>query len=58
VPKIVDWYLEGKINVDDLITHVLPLQRINEAFDLMHSGESLRTVVTYQGLLALKKWRG
>jgi S-(hydroxymethyl)glutathione dehydrogenase / alcohol dehydrogenase len=47
VPKIVDWYMEGKINIDDLITHVLPLQRINEAFDLMHSGESVRTVVTY-----------
>jgi S-(hydroxymethyl)glutathione dehydrogenase / alcohol dehydrogenase len=47
VPKIVDWYMEGKINIDDLITHVLPLQRINEAFDLMHSGESIRTVVTY-----------
>jgi S-(hydroxymethyl)glutathione dehydrogenase/alcohol dehydrogenase len=47
VPKIVDWYMEGKINIDDLITHVLPLQRINEAFDLMHRGESIRTVVTY-----------
>ena len=47
VPKIVDWYMEGKINIDDLITHVLPLQRINEAFALMHSGESIRTVVTY-----------
>jgi len=47
VPKIVDWYMEGKINIDDLITHVVPLQRINEAFALMHSGESIRTVVTY-----------
>jgi len=47
VPKIVDWYMEGKINIDDLITHVLPLQRINEAFDFMHSGESIRTVITY-----------
>jgi S-(hydroxymethyl)glutathione dehydrogenase / alcohol dehydrogenase len=47
VPKIVDWYMEGKINIDDLITHSLPLQRINEAFDLMHSGQSIRTVVTY-----------
>jgi len=47
VPKIVDWFMEGKINIDDLITHSLPLQRINEAFDLMHSGESIRTVVTY-----------
>ena len=47
VPKIVDWYMEGKINIDDLITHVLPLQRINEAFDFMHSGESIRTVIIY-----------
>jgi len=47
VPKIVDWYMEGKINIDDLITHLVPLQRINEAFALMHSGESIRTVVTY-----------
>src|SRR5437762_3132582 len=47
VPKIVDWYMEGKINIDDMITHVLPLERINEAFDLMHNGESIRTVVTY-----------
>ena len=47
VPRIVDWYMEGKINIDDLITHSLPLQRINEAFDLMRSGESIRTVVTY-----------
>jgi S-(hydroxymethyl)glutathione dehydrogenase / alcohol dehydrogenase len=47
VPRIVDWYMDGKINIDDLITHSLPLQRINEAFDLMHSGESIRTVVTY-----------
>jgi S-(hydroxymethyl)glutathione dehydrogenase/alcohol dehydrogenase len=47
VPKIVDWYMEGKINIDDLITHVLPLQNINQAFDLMHSGESIRSVVRY-----------
>jgi S-(hydroxymethyl)glutathione dehydrogenase/alcohol dehydrogenase len=47
VPKIVDWYMEGKINIDDLITHVLPLERINEGFDLMHSGESIRSVVVY-----------
>jgi S-(hydroxymethyl)glutathione dehydrogenase / alcohol dehydrogenase len=47
VPKIVDWYMEGKINIDDLITHTLPLERINEAFDLMHEGESIRTVITY-----------
>ena len=47
VPKIVDWYMEGKINIDDLITHVMPLERINEAFDLMHKGESIRSVVTF-----------
>jgi len=47
VPKIVDWYMEKKINIDDLITHVLPLERINEAFDLMHEGKSIRSVVTF-----------
>lgn len=47
VPKIVDWYMEGKINIDDLITHILPLEKINEAFDLMHKGESIRTVITF-----------
>jgi S-(hydroxymethyl)glutathione dehydrogenase/alcohol dehydrogenase len=47
VPKIVDWYMDGKLNIDDLITHTLPLERINEGFDLMHAGKSIRTVVTY-----------
>ncbi len=47
VPKIVDWYMDGKINIDDLITHVLPLDRINEGFELMHAGKSIRAVVTY-----------
>jgi S-(hydroxymethyl)glutathione dehydrogenase/alcohol dehydrogenase len=47
VPRIVDWYMEGKINIDDLITHVVPLERINDAFDLMHEGKSIRTVVTF-----------
>jgi len=47
VPRIVDWYMEGKIRIDPLITHTLPLARINEAFDLMHAGESIRTVVRY-----------
>lgn len=47
VPKIVDWYMDGKINIDDLITHVLPLNQINDAFDLMHKGESIRSVVTF-----------
>ena len=47
VPKIVDWYMNGKINIDDLITHTMPLDDINRAFDLMHEGESIRSVVTY-----------
>jgi S-(hydroxymethyl)glutathione dehydrogenase/alcohol dehydrogenase len=47
VPKIVDWYMDGKINIDDLITHTMPLEQINDAFDLMHSGESIRSVVVY-----------
>lgn len=47
VPKIVDWYMEGKINIDDMITHVMPLEKINDAFDLMHKGESIRSVVTF-----------
>ncbi len=47
VPQIVDWYMEGKINIDDLITNVMPIDRINEAFDLMHSGEGIRTVITF-----------
>jgi S-(hydroxymethyl)glutathione dehydrogenase / alcohol dehydrogenase len=47
VPRIVDWYMEGKINVDDLITHTLPFERINEGFDLMHRGESIRSVVRF-----------
>ena len=47
VPRIVDWYMEGKINIDDLITHVMPLEEINSAFDLMHEGKSIRSVVTF-----------
>ena len=47
VPKIVDWYMDGKISIDPLITHMMPLDKINDAFDLMHSGESIRSVVTY-----------
>jgi len=47
VPKIVDWYMEGKINIDDLITKVMPLEDINLAFDLMHKGEGVRSVVVY-----------
>ena len=47
VPQIVDWYMEGKINIDDLITHTMPLEDINSAFDLMHEGKSIRSVVLY-----------
>ena len=47
VPRIVDWYMDGKINIDDLITHTMPIEDINKAFDLMHEGESIRSVVTY-----------
>ena len=47
VPGIVDWYMEGKINIDDLITHTMPLDEINTAFDLMHEGKSIRSVVLY-----------
>jgi len=47
VPKIVDWYMQGLINIDDLITHKLPLAQINEAFDLMHQGKSIRSVIVY-----------
>ncbi|GAB3271450.1 S-(hydroxymethyl)glutathione dehydrogenase/class III alcohol dehydrogenase [Parahaliea aestuarii] len=47
VPTIVDWYMDGKINIDDLITHTLPLDEINQGFDLMHKGESIRSVVLY-----------
>ncbi len=47
VPKIVDWYMDGKINIDDMITHTMPLDEINEAFHLMHEGESIRSVITY-----------
>ncbi|HRQ63671.1 MAG TPA: S-(hydroxymethyl)glutathione dehydrogenase/class III alcohol dehydrogenase [Xanthomonadaceae bacterium] len=47
VPRIVDWYMEGRIEIDPLITHLLPLERINEGFDLMHRGESIRSVVVF-----------
>src|ERR1700685_1479702 len=47
VPRVVDWYMDGKINIDDLITHTMPLDDINKGFDLMHAGESIRSVVTY-----------
>ena len=47
VPKIVDWYMDGKIEIDSMITHILPLEKINEGFDLMHAGKSIRAVVVY-----------
>ncbi|MEE4118805.1 MAG: S-(hydroxymethyl)glutathione dehydrogenase/class III alcohol dehydrogenase [Paracoccaceae bacterium] len=47
VPKIVEWYMEGKIEIDPMITHTMPLEKINEGFDLMHSGKSIRSVVEY-----------
>ena len=47
VPKIVDWYMEGKINIDEIVTHKMPLDQINAAFDLMHSGESIRSVIIH-----------
>ncbi|MGH7906544.1 MAG: zinc-binding dehydrogenase, partial [Candidatus Binataceae bacterium] len=48
VPKIVDWYMEKRINIDDLITHVMPLEKINEAFELMRAGKSIRGVALFQ----------
>ena len=47
VPKIVDWYMDGKIEIDPMITHVMPLKDINKGFDLMHEGKSIRSVVTF-----------
>ena len=47
VPKIVDWYMDGKVNIDDLITHTMPLEQINHGFDLMHEGKSIRSVVVF-----------
>jgi S-(hydroxymethyl)glutathione dehydrogenase / alcohol dehydrogenase len=47
VPKIVDWYMEGKIEIDPMITHVMPLAEINNAFELMKRGESIRGVVMF-----------
>jgi S-(hydroxymethyl)glutathione dehydrogenase/alcohol dehydrogenase len=47
VPKIVDWYMEGKLNIDDLITHTMPLEKINEGFDLMLAGQSIRSVIIF-----------
>ncbi len=47
MPKIVDWYMDGRVNIDDLITHKMPLERINEAFELMHQGKSIRSVIEY-----------
>src|SRR4029079_9384489 len=48
VPKIVDWYMQGRIDIDSLITHVMPVEKINDAFHLMHEGKSIRSVVTFE----------
>jgi S-(hydroxymethyl)glutathione dehydrogenase/alcohol dehydrogenase len=47
VPRIVEWYMEGKIEIDPMITHTMPLDKINDGFDLMRSGQSIRSVVEY-----------
>jgi S-(hydroxymethyl)glutathione dehydrogenase/alcohol dehydrogenase len=47
VPKIVDWYMDGKIEIDPMITHTMALANINRGFELMHKGESIRSVVVY-----------
>jgi len=47
VPKIVDWYMSGKIDIDAMVTHTMPLEKINDAFELMHKGESIRSVITF-----------
>ena len=47
VPKLVDWYMDGRVKVDELVTHKVPLKDINDAFHTMHKGESIRTVVTF-----------
>ena len=47
VPKYVDWYMDGQIEIDPMITHTLPLEKINEAFDLMHEGKSIRAVIKF-----------
>jgi len=47
VPKIVDWYMDGKIEIDPMITHVMGLEDINTAFELMHAGKSIRSVIVY-----------
>ena len=45
--QIIDWYMDGKINIDDLIAHKMPIEKINDAFDLMHKGDSIRSVAVY-----------
>ena len=47
VPKIVDWYMEGKIDIDSMVTHTMGIDQINDAFDLMHQGKSIRSVITF-----------
>ena len=57
VPQLVDWYMDGKINIDDLITHTIPLEKINDAFDLMHSGDSIRSVAFNHVCGCTKCWK-
>jgi S-(hydroxymethyl)glutathione dehydrogenase / alcohol dehydrogenase len=47
VPKIVDWYMDGKINIDDLVSEIMPIDRVNDAFDAMHRGEAIRSILTF-----------
>ena len=47
VPTIVDWYMSGKIDIDSMVTHTMPLEKINDAFELMHKGKSIRSVITF-----------
>jgi S-(hydroxymethyl)glutathione dehydrogenase / alcohol dehydrogenase len=47
VPKIVDWYMDGKINIDDLVSEIMPLDRINDAFDNMRTGKAIRSIITF-----------
>ncbi|MCY7334896.1 MAG: zinc-binding dehydrogenase, partial [Chamaesiphon sp.] len=47
VPKIVDWYMDGKINIDDLVSEIMPIDRVNDAFDAMRRGEAIRSILTF-----------
>ena len=47
VPKIVDWYMDGKINIDDLVSEIMPIDRVNDAFDALRRGEAIRSILTF-----------